>query len=270
MEPQVYGNLMSYKVYIRPAAQKMDGYGSPAKTRHQESLRDILRILFKHGGGTTWDMAKTHLRSMSEVREQEKAYRRLLVGRTDRGKYTKGVAGIGLIKAGKSPGKPYSAYRLSPHGILYCMDALSPGRGEVDAAAAHYGSLLPKIFGRWRMLTRVLGPDAYGLRVLAKGLLLNSYTMSRADNPIYELMSFVHIKYRRNFESITERDLAEQISYWFYTFLLYRKGGAKKLKRVLARDEQLYEWYAGFFDEAKSYYAQRLRTMEDTAGIFGP
>lgn len=258
---------MAYKVYIRPTAQKMDGYRSQTKTKHQKNARDILQMLFVHGEGTTWDMARTRLRRMDEIRVQEKIYRRLLVGRVDRSKYAKGMTDMGLILAGRHPKKPYNTYRLSLHGILYCMDALDPGRKEMDSVAAHYGPVLPRIFGRWDLMTETLGSDAYNLKILAKGLLLNNGVIMHADNPIYELMDFIHVKYRRNFESMAEHDLAEQISYWFYTFLMYRPGSARKMKRLLARDGQLREWYMEFFAEAESYYAQRIRNVRESADI---
>ena len=59
-------------------------------------------------------------------------------------------------------------------------------------------------------------------------------------------MSYIHIKYRRYFESISENDLADQISFWFYTYFLYDSSGntkstkiipgIRKLQRVLDQD----------------------------------
>ena len=267
-DSQIYGNLMSYKVYIRPAAQKLDGYMSATKTKHQKNIHEVLRILFVNGESTTWDMAKTHMRKIDNIRAQEKIYRRLLVGRFDRGKYSGGITDIGLILVGKHTKKPYNVYRLSLHGILYCMDALHMEQKEIDAMVAHYKHTLPKIFGKWGLVTKILGSDAYNLKILAKGLLLNNGAIiTHVDNPIYELMDYIHIKYRRYFESITEQDLAEQMSYWFYTFLMYKKTSTKKMKRLFAADEELHKWYRDFFAEAESYYMQRTKNIKDSIHI---
>ena len=260
---QAHGNLMSYKVYVRPEAHRVYGYGgAKARTVHQKNVHGLLHILFVHGECTTWDMAKIRLRGVAAVREQEKIYRRLLIGRTDRAKRSGGVLDVGLVTRQEGGTKPYSRYRLSPHGILYCLDALEPDRRDIDRMAAKYADLFPRLFGRWRALKRILGADAYNLRILSKGVYLNNVMVARSDNPLYELMSFMHAKYRRNFESMTERDLAEQISCWFYTFLLYRRSG--KLKTVLAHDPELRKWYRDFFSQAKKYYAERHRTMRNS------
>ena len=259
---------MSYKVYVRPAARKMYGEVTGKQTKHQENVHDLLQILFTYGAGTTWEIAKTKLHKVVDVREQEKIYRRLLRGRTDRGKHSGGILNIGLVDVEKDAKKPYHKYRLSLHGILYCMDALEPTKKEIDCMATKYSFLLPKVFGRWKSLKRILGSEAYCLRILAKGLYLNNIAMAQTDNPLYELMAFIHTKYKRSFESISEYDLSEQISYWFYTFLLYQNS--EKLKKVLAQDEELQEWYRDFFKQAHDYYSARLRTIQNSSGTFLP
>ena len=256
---QPHGNLKYYKMYIMPIASKM--YGHDAKTAHQKNVHSLLRILFAHGACTTWDMAKTRLLTVNAVREQEKIYRRLLIGRTDRNRRSGGIQDIGLTVKEKNT-KPYAKYRLSLYGILYCLDALNPATKEIDGMAEKYAFLLPKVFGRQNILKPVLGTDAYNLRILSKGLLLNNIKVARADNPLYEMMSYIHIKYSQNFESISEHDLSEQISYWFYTFLLY--SSPEKLKKVLAKDRQLQRWYTSFFRETRQYYADRLRTIKNS------
>ena len=74
----VYGNLMSYKFYIRPEARRLYGNTRATKSKHQQNVHELLHILFVNGAGTTWDMARTMLRKVSTIREQEKTYRRLL------------------------------------------------------------------------------------------------------------------------------------------------------------------------------------------------
>ena len=257
----VFGNLMSYKFYVRPETHRLYGSTGTTKSKHQQNVHDLLRILFVNGNSTTWDMAKTVERKVSAVREQEKSYRRLLVGRIDRNRRSGGILDIGLVIRDKDTG-PYAKYRLSLYGILYCIDVLQPTKRDIDRMAAKYSLLLPRVFGRWEHVKSVLGPDAYNLQVLSKGLYLNNSKMAHADNPLYELMSYIHIKYRRSIESISEHDLAEQTSYWFYTYLLYRNP--KKLKKMLNSDGETSGWYVDFFKQAKDYYTQRLRTMQNS------
>lgn len=272
MERLGHGNLMSYKFYLRPAIHKIYSYSTrlPSRTIHQASVHELLYTLFVHGTSTTWEMARARHSAINEIRTQEKAYRRLLVGRTDRKKRSNGIIDLGLvvpaepaprIGGGEGP-RPYARYRLSLYGILYCMDAFEPEKKDIDAAASAYEEHLPRVFGRWRDLKRVAGKRVYCLDVLAKGLYLNNPSVADDGSPIYELMSFLHVIYNRKFESISEYDLAEQISYWFYTFL-WHSGGPVMLKKVLDVDQGLRAWYWDFFKRAKKYYGDRLRAMKE-------
>lgn len=220
-----------------------------------------------NGAGTTWDMAKTRRRKVDNIREQEKIFRRLLIGRYDRGQYSKGVVDVGLVNKQKSERKPYSIYRLSLHGILYYIDAFDPTQKQIDSMASKYAMIIPKVFGRWAQIKKILGSDIYNIRILAKGLYLNNIHLANENNPLYELMSYIHIKYRRSFEIIREEDLAEQISYWFYTFPLYENKD-DKLKELLAQDDSIREWYVQFFHQATDYYKKRISALNRSQHIF--
>ena len=149
-----YGNLHAYKMYTRPNAQRLFGIYSFRKklgTKHHENVQRMLEILALNGTLTTWGMAKTHLDDSSGIRTKEKEYRRLLVGRMARGKHTMGVLEAGLvIKDGKSYAKaPADQYRLSLHGILYCLDVLDLSDKQIDIMAEKYAKVLPMVFGKW-------------------------------------------------------------------------------------------------------------------------
>lgn len=262
-----HGNLMSYKIYLRPMARHLYGYSAMECTKHQKNIQNILHILFVMGSGTTWDMAKTHVIETDNIRKQEKIFRRLLVGRYDRGHYSKGVVDVGLVVKEKLTGKPYSTYRLSIPGILYYIDAFDPSQTKIDSMSSKYATIVPKVFGRWNDIKKVLGPYIYNIKILAKGLYLNNISLANKDNPLYELMSYIHIKYRRNFEVIMEEDLANQISYWFYTFLLYN-GKAYKLRELLAQDDSIRKWYVEFFNQTNDYYKNRLSTLSRSQHMF--
>lgn len=252
------GNLASYRAHVVPAAQS--AYVDPAGSKHRQNIHDILHTLLVHGTCTTWDMAKIKTGG-AQIRRQDRIYRRLLTGRTDHSKHSEGILRLGLIVIDGDPPrqKRYKQYRLSLYGILYCLYVLDPSESDIDRMAAIHAGRLPRIFGMWDMLKSRLGRDAYNLRILARGILLDNVT-SDADNPVYGLLSFIGAKYWRNFDYMPEEDLAEQISYWFYTFLLYGDDGTK-LRRVLRSDRDLKTWYAGFFREAKSHHSRRFHAI---------
>ena len=288
-----YGNLLSYKYYMRPTAQRMYGSSWRTEAKHHKNIQRLLEILALNGTCTTWDMAKLDLPDEG-VRGREKEIRRLLTGRTDRGKHSSGALELGLITVdggGSGSDNLPNRYKLSLHGILYCLDTLMLNENDMDRIASRYASALPRLFGRWDQLKEGVGGDVYRIRILARGLLLDNPEIAAGagagGNPIYELMSYVHIKYRKRFEFITEEDLADQISLWFYTCMLYDPDGAgggggdgdaaapaaapgpaapasravDRLRGILRADDELNEWYMAFVLEADGYYARRSSTI---------
>ena len=273
----VLGNLQNYKMYLRPNAHIH--YGRPGEkksklTKHQLNVQSLLKIMSKNEPLTTWGLAKISIpNDMAKLREREKIYRRLLVGRKDKGKHSDGILDLGLIvKDGKSLKTGIAdKYRLSLYGILYCIDVLDFSNNEIDKIAEKYSKVLPKVFGKWNYLKSKIDSRIYGIKLLANGLLAdNPQIQVQSGIPFYELMSYVHIKYQRNFESISEEQLAEQISYWFYTNLLYNpivkndsgSNGIKNLDVVFEDDVELKKWFLFFFKSAIKYYQQRYQILK--------
>lgn len=92
----------------------------------------------------------------------------------------------------------------------------------IDKIATVYSDILPRVFGRWDFLKSILGKDVYKIRILSKGIISdNLVPLCESDYQLFEIMSFIHVKYQQKFENIEEDELAEQISLWFYTNLLY-------------------------------------------------
>lgn len=268
-----HGNLMSYKVYVRPAARAKYGYSTIALTKHQKSIHSMLRLLMTYGPCTTWDMASIRRHNVSFIREKEREYRRLFIGRTDGRRRTDGILDIGLVvREKKVIGKKISwKYRLSLHGMLYCMDALNLTNDEIDVMASTYAESLPKVFGIWHKLRSVLGDDTYKIRILSKALMFESAkTTAIPDNPMRELMDYIHVRHAKGFESISEHGLAEQVSCWFYTYMLYYRHPRSaripqrsvKTRRMLHDDSNMYRWYREFFDEAQDHYKSRFQVMK--------
>ncbi|MEJ2260689.1 MAG: hypothetical protein P8X83_03390 [Nitrosopumilaceae archaeon] len=114
--------------------------------KHQENIQRMLHILAINGPLTTWGMAKEELfGETSKVRTREKQYRKFLIGREDRGKHSAGILEIGLVVTeGKRKIKaPANVYRLSLHGILYCLDVLDLTNKEIDMMGADAGQVSP-------------------------------------------------------------------------------------------------------------------------------
>ena len=274
----VYGNLHAYKMYTRPMAQRLYGSFSFRKKSgpiHHEKIQKLLKILALNGALTTWAMAKTHIFDTKNIRTQEKDYRRLLVGRIARGKSLPGLLEIGLVvKDGKSTLRGLAdQYRLSLHGVLYCIDTLDMTNKEIDIMTEKYSKILPKVFGKWQDLKSNIGNEVYRLKNLAGGLFMDNIQIAKISNfPVYELMTFLNVKYQNNFEQITEEEFANQISIWFYTNLLvpakFRSSGKhsslemRKWKKIIQEDSNIKKWYYNFVDEAIKFYSSRFNKLK--------
>ncbi len=274
----IYGNLHAYKMYTRPTAQRLFGTYSFRKkqgTKHHENVQRMLEILALNGTLTTWGIAKTHLDDSSGIRTKEKEYRRLLLGRMARGKHTIGLLESGLVvKDGKSHVKaPADQYRLSLHGILYSLDVLDFTDKQIDKIADKYADILPMVFGKWEYLKSNVGNEIYRLKNLAGGLFMDNIQIAKISNfPVYELMTYLNVKYQNNFEQIEEKDLANQISIWFYTNLLvparFRTSSKhtslemKQWKKIIQEDKSIAKWYYEFVDEAIKFYNTRFSRLK--------
>lgn len=271
-----YGNLHAYRLYTRPTAKRLFGNYSFRKKsvpKHHENVQRMLHILAIYGALTTWGMAKSHLANdIAGIRVKEKEYRRLLVGRKERGKRTLGVLDVGLVvKDGKSNLRGESdLYRLSLHGILYCLDVLDLSQKEIDTMALKYSHVLPWVFGRWDYLKSYIGDKVYQIRILASGMFLDNVQITKISKfPIYEIMTYISVKYQNNYEQIEEKDLADQISLWFYSHLLIptKLGSSntsvdlKKWNKIFSGDNELKKWFFDFLDETIKFYQDRFTTV---------
>ncbi|MCV0373148.1 MAG: hypothetical protein K5793_06295 [Nitrosarchaeum sp.] len=274
-----FGNLQSYRNYTQPTVKRLFGDISSKKnnkSKHGENIKQLLLSLASNGFLTTWEIAKLDYSDTSSIRTREKQIRRLLVGRKDRGKKSPGVLDVGLIvsKKMKASQSISNSYGLSLHGVLYCLDVLDFSKKDVDQMAYRYSKSLPMVFGRWDYLKSILGDDVYRIKILASGLLLdNIHITGISQIPIFELVTYLNVKYRDNYESITETALADQISYWFYTALLIpstlnkqkEHSELEKWKKIFVNDQKLKKWYFDFINDAYRFYSCRfdvIKTLE--------
>jgi hypothetical protein len=232
-------------------------------------------MLALNGPLTTWEMAKIRFATDNEkIRSKEKEYRRLLIGRTDRGKYSSGMVDLNLVLIDSKSTKrnPGNKYRLSLFGILYCLDQINFSENEIDRMAKNYEVILPLVFGKWEFLKLILGKDVYNLSLLGKGLLFDNLNIiSIKKDEFYELISFFGIKCNALTELFNERKVGELISLWFYITLLYlpnlvaykkSKKNEKILYKILKKDQELHKWFSNFIREASNFYIQRSKMLE--------
>ena len=268
-------SMLSYKYYIRPQAHHL--YGKFAsKSKHHENVQRILRVLALEGPMTTWEMAKLKFATSNDkVRTKEKEYRRLLIGRTDRGVHSNGILDLNLVLVDSKTAKrnPGNKYRLSLYGILYCLDVMNFNEKEIDRIAKNYEVILPLVFGNWDLLKSTIGEHVYNISLLGKGLLFDNPNIIKIENTeFYELISYFNIKSNALTESFNEEKIGELISLWFFITLLYfpnlkrktrNKDIRKYLIKVLKKNNELNEWFLDFIKEAKIFYKQRSKIVNE-------
>ena len=148
------------------------------------------------------------------------------------------------------------------------MDVMNLSNNDIDIIATKYSNMLPKIFGNWDYLKSKLGDDVYKIKILSKGLLLDNLQLeSKPSIPIQEIMYYIQKKYQKNFDIISEDDLADQISFWFFTVMLINYPnkskkiknltGKQKMNLVLNGDKNLKKWYSDFIKEVKKFYMEK-------------
>ena len=268
-------SMLSYKYYIRPQAHHLYGKFT-SKSKHHENVQRILRVLALEGPMTTWEMAKLKFATNNDkVRTKEKEYRRLLVGRTDRGVHSNGILDLNLVLVDSKTAKrnPGNKYRLSLYGILYCLDVMDFNEKEIDRIAKNYEVILPLVFGNWDLLKSTIGEHVYNISLLGKGLLFDNPNIIKIENTeFYELISYFNIKSNALTESFNEEKIGELISLWFFITLLYfpnlkrktkNKDIRKYLIKVLKKNNELNEWFLDFIKEAKIFYKQRSKIVNE-------
>jgi len=264
-------SLLSYKYYVRPTVHQLYGNSSP-ESKHQKNVQRILRMLALEGPMTTWDMAKIRYNTdTSKIRTKEKEYRRLIVGRKDRGYYSKGIEDFNLILVNnKSKRNSGNKYRLSIFGILYCLDVMKFENDEIDKIAKNYKTLIPLVFGKWDFLKSEIGEFVYNISLIGKGLIFDNQNIIKIKNDeFYDLISYFSIKSNNLIESYNEKIIGELISLWFYITLLYfprlllkTKNNKKYIKKILKKDLVIQKWFLDFIAEAQTFYKQRSKILE--------
>ena len=267
-------NLTSYKYYLRPIANNR--FGSNNNSKHSQNVRNILKILALEGPMTTWEMAKSKfVKEPDKIRSKEKEFRRLFVGRKDRGKFSEGILDLDLVLVDEISTKrnPGNRYRLSIYGILFCFDALDLKKEEIDKIASNYSNLLPFVFGRWNFLKSIIGDNVYNISLLGKGIFFDNPNIIKInDSEFYELISYFGIKSNNVSGPLNEQKISELISLWFFLTLLYfpkliEKKNRSLLKKISKRDKEIHNLIKKFIDEAELFYKLRTKILKNISII---
>ena len=258
-------SLLSYKYYTLPTAQKLYG-DTNSKIKHHQNIQRVLKILAINGPLTTWEMAKIKTPTdRDKIRTKEKEYRRLIIGRKDRGISSQGLVDLNLVivDSVSNNNNPGNIYRLSIFGILYYLSKTDITNKEIDKIAENYQILIPLVFGKWNFLKSVIDNDVYSITLLGKGLLFDNPNIMKIQNKLFhELISFFNVKANTLVHSLTETKVGELISLWFYITLLFFPNfinNRKKnyLKKILQKDPELKKWLLDFILEAQIFYKNK-------------
>jgi len=265
-----YNNQKLDQSFVKPTVHRLfrtDNNNSD--TKHQKFVKHSLKILALNGSLTTWEMAKFVIpNNLDRMQSKEKKYRRLFVGRVDRGKYLPGLLDQGLVIQEEKlyKNRQTVSYKLSLHGILYCLGVIDLTNEEIDIMASKYVTSLPRVFGKWLEL-KAITDDIYKIRTLSKGIVLDDTELVKHKvSPIYELVTYLNLQYKKN-DYITEYDLAEKISYWFYVYFLYvsksknKTNSIIKIKTVLESDDDLKQWFLEFIYNSRQHYMQLAKNL---------
>jgi hypothetical protein len=151
------------------------------------------------------------------------------------------------------------------------LDVLDFTKKEIDKLAKNYEIVLPLIFGKWDFLKFMIGEDVYNISLLGKGLLFDNPNVIKIENiEFYELISYFSIKLNRVSQSLNEKQVGEQISFWFYITLLYfpnlraktkKKDVSVHLKKILRKDPELQNWFSNFIIEVRTFYEERSKIL---------
>lgn len=263
-----YGNLQSYKFFTRPASQHFLGIKNKGGKIKRKKIESILWILGMNGASSTWEMAKHEiLNDTSKLRSREKEFRRQIIGRKTTKKSYPGLIDIGLVVKDSityNKGK-VSKYRLSLHGILFCIDSLDLSNEEIDKLAEKYSEILPMLFGNWNFLKNQIKDKVYRIKMLSRGTFLEGSQKKDSQNLLFaHLMTYVHLKFYEKYDGILEEELSMQISYWFYTSLLYFENKKEPpLKKIFSNNKELKKWYTEFIKEVKIYFKEVTNSINE-------
>lgn len=265
------GNLKSYRNYLLPTARDLFGstyFRTSPQTKHRQNVQEMLELLGLNGPMSTWDLAKSAVPyNNNSIRTLDKEYRRLLLGRIDRGKKNPGVSDIGLVVNDRTGQNNTNKYRLSICGILYIVSLANFNDNDIIKLTQNYAKHIPMIFGKWEYVVSIF-PNSFNLfKGLSSGIVFdNTYVNNISTLPFFEINNYVHTKYNMYYERIQETDLVEQISYWFYTNLplhLIVTGTSKEIAitkwmELFGNDTELRKWYYSFIDEMYEFHNNRF------------
>ena len=234
--------------------------------KHQNNIRKILRFLSLHGVSPASEIVEQCFQK-ANFRQQTTTVQRIMKGRTDRRKYSKGLIKEKLVNKFKINNKNH--YELTLYGILYSIRINTFSKNEFLKLAENNIDILPKIFGKAELLKKY-GFDLTGLNEISK---LDSLRLFSPNSAIFWFSDLTKYLLSKHSTIVTTREgFANFISLWFYTNLLnYNKSKPKQsikiFHKLIKSDNDLSLWYSGFLIEAAHHYEKSSKQLLEDFGM---
>jgi len=271
--PVLSGNIQAFRNLVLPVSEELFGSRfSTSLSKHKQYVQEMLKLLSLNGSMTTWELAKSSIiLDLDSMRSRDKVFRRLILGRTDRGKSNPGVLDIGLVTTTNSIPNSSNKYRLSAHGLLYCLAVLDLSDDEINRIVSNYSDIFPKIFAKWSLINSYFKNSIELLKKIGDTYVYENRHLTKFTSfPFVEINDYIHTKYVNFYESISESDFADEVSYWFFTnlpieYVLTGKNTHKLLENwtcLFEEDLDLKNWYYSFLLEMKNFYLVRFAKLD--------
>jgi len=252
------GLLSSYKQYSSLVDQRIK-----KDSRHTANVNRVLKFLAMNGDATTWELRNCFPNYNDH--QGESMARRIINGREDRNRLSEGLKGLSLVEiAQKNRKTGTKKYKLTIHGLLYSICECNYTTKDWFNITKNDEDLIPWIFKK----SDYLNLKKISLKLLgsiSRGDLARMDHMRNVALPYHELNDFLMLK--SSFRKLSDIELAEFVSLWFYTFQLYifwnenHKTAFPRWRSLMDDDFELKKWYLRFVKESIIFQEKRYSLM---------
>lgn len=241
---------------------------------HGQNIKRILRFLaFRNKTATTWDFRRECFSKFRD-KEGETMARRILCGRTDRGKRSVGLVDLGIVSKiiDKSDPSSSASYELTLYGLLYAIRVCDFSNKELFKVARNHPEMIPYVFGKADYLESK-HVNLEPLRIIANGEIRRFESSMLTSIPYHDLLSFLLTEYLERW-LMPQDQFVNFISLWFYTYLMLASAKknrtvSKKWAEVMWSDDEIVLWYGAFMSQASEFYEKRsnhIRALLKSSG----
>jgi hypothetical protein len=248
------GSLLTYRNFMTQITKRL--HHDPV---HRSNVCKILECLALSGKATTWDIRKYCFPSLND-KQADSMVRRILVGRKDRGRISKGLVDYGLVERIRNTSNTdIRKYKLTIHGLLYSSLESKYTSKQWYQIARHNEELIPHIFRQCDYLenNRV---TLNLVRSIANGEFPRMDEMRTKPLPYHEINDYLRIKFAKK---LGVSEFAEFIAFWFYTFQMYvfwaenKETCFKRWKKLVSSNAEINKWYSDMINEVLEFYQNR-------------